>query len=80
MSREEFKEKFANQEIPNWLREPIDVETIWQWIKEEIKTAKINENKKWIKIIKKHGTWSQTSMGFTVNDFNCRVKELKSIK
>ena len=44
----------------------------------EVIQARIDENERLIKIIKEHGTWSQTSMGFTINDFESRIKELKA--
>ena len=41
MNRKEFEEKFEDKEASNWLREPIDVETIWQWIEQYGKEQRV---------------------------------------
>ena len=51
---------------------------ILKWLHNVLKEARIDENERLIKIIKECGTWSQTSMGFTVNDFESRIKELRN--
>jgi len=73
MNKKEFYKRFLYLPIP---RQYLD--KIWQWIEQYGKKQRIDENERLIKIIKECGTWSQTSMGFTVNDFESRIKELKA--
>ena len=83
MNKKEFEEKFTVEYSAHYKehkRKYIITSTLsdelWQWKEKEIKDARIDENERLIKIIKERGTWSQTSMGFTINDFECRIKEL----
>ena len=82
--KKEFEEKFTVEysvQYREHKRRYIITSTLsdelWQWIKQRTKQARIDENERLIKIIKECGTWSQTSMGFTINDFECRIKELR---
>ena len=80
LAEELFSQKFWDWEVgsPATLKPDVSYTDIWQWIKQQIKQAQIDENERLIKIIKECGTWSQTSMGFTVNDFETRIEELKT--
>ena len=77
MNKKEFEEKYV-VDFDGWKRMKTAVapDELWQWIEQQIKEARVDENEYWIDIIKKHGTWSQTSMGFTINDFADRIKGL----
>ena len=68
MNKKEFEEKFPVSLFQTGLNYPQAnrlKQIIWQWIEQYAKEARIDENKRLIKIIRECGTWSQTSMGFT---------------
>jgi hypothetical protein len=82
--KEEFEENFVDENYrkdgrtphgyTEWLAEP---ETVWLWIEQKIKKARIDENKRWVKQIA-DGFGYQGGIHCKV--FENRISELEKMK
>ena len=82
MSREEFYEKHTKTEngmYPGQQDVACSVTTppiqLWQWIEQQIKQARVDENERWIKFLNTLPT-NEVLRSVLKSDFRKRIKEL----